>query len=95
MDGVYIALGIIDEMDVNIFLIDDGVYCAIKKQHTLNKPSIGDLIYTLYPEAGIYIYLQSLIERNVDVGEIVEVAKVIGKDEALKLIKNSEIIINL
>jgi len=95
MDGIYIALGIMDEIDVNIFLIDDGIYCAIKEQQTLNKPSIEDLIYTLYPEAGIYIYLQSLIERNVDIGEVVEVAKVIGKDEALKLIKNSEIIINL
>jgi len=95
VDGFYITLGIVGEVEVNIILIDDGVYCAIRGQKGLNMPSVEDCIYSLYPEARVYAYKSSLVSRGVEPIEIVEIVKTIDEDEALKLIRSSEVIINI
>lgn len=95
IDGFYTALGIIGEVEVNILLIDDGVYRAIKGQKGLNMSSVEDCIYSLYPEARVYAYKFSLVSRSVKPIEMVEIVKTIDEDESLKLIENSEIIINI
>jgi sulfur relay (sulfurtransferase) DsrF/TusC family protein len=95
MDGIYMALGAMGELDVSVLFIDDGIYCTMKGQQASSGPSVEDLIYTLYPEARTYVYLQSLMERNVDVKEVVEVVKVVGRDEALNLIRSSKVVVVL
>lgn len=81
LGGLYIAIACLDRgFNVDVLLMDDGVYAALNCQNSeesINYPSIGELMYSVFPEGKIFVHADSLIQRGLDDYDLIEITELI------------------
>ena len=99
LSGIYIALASLDKgINSDVLLIGDGVYAALKNQFsekTIHYPSVGELIYSLFPRGNLFVYLPSLIERGIKYEDLIEISELIEGKTLYNLSKSKKHIIKI
>lgn len=99
LGGLYIAIACLDrDFSVDILLFDDGVYAALDCQNSeesINYPSIGELMYSVFPQGKIYVHADSLIQRDLDGHDLIQIAEIIGDKILHDVIKSKNMIIKV
>lgn len=99
LSGIYIALAGLDKgIHADILLIGDGVYAALKDQSpekTIEYPSVGELIYSIFPEGNLFIHLDSLTQRGIEYGELVEIVEIVDDKTLYNILKSKNHIIKV
>ncbi len=99
LSGIYIAIAGLDKgIQADILLMGEGVYSALKDQSsekTIGYPSVGELTYSIFPEGNLFIHLNSLTQRGIEYGDLVEIAELIDDKTLYNLSKSKNHIIKI
>jgi len=99
LSGIYIAIAGLDKgVHTDVLLMGDGVYVALKDQSsekTIGYPSVGELSYSIFPEGNLFIHLDSLTQRGIEYGDLVEIAELIDDKTLYNLSKSKNHIIKI
>lgn len=99
LGGLYIAIACLDRnFSADILLFDDGVYAALdgqKSEESIKYPSISELMYSVFPQGKIYVHADSLIQRNLDDYDLIEIAEIIDDNMLQDVIKSKTKIIKV
>ena len=99
LSGVYIAIAGLDKgISADILLMGDGVYAALKDQYsekTIGYPSVGELTYSIFPEGNLFIHLDSLTQRGIEYGDLVEIAELVDDKTLYNILKSKNHIIKV
>lgn len=95
--GLYVAVSCLNNgLKCSIIFITDGVYATLanQKPEKIFMPSVADLIYTLLPEADLFVHKNSLKERGILESMIIKGIKIVEENEIAEIIlKRGEAIV--
>ena len=87
------------EQEVNYVFLDDGVYQLLKGQDaaSIQSKTLGNALETLalYGIESVFADQQSLLERNIDVADLLPGTQLIDSGAVAKLIESSDTVFNL
>jgi tRNA 2-thiouridine synthesizing protein C len=99
LSGIYIAITSLDQgHESDVLLTGDGVYAALKNQSgekTIGYPSVSELIYLLFPNGTLFVHLDSITQRGMKYGDLVEIAELIDNKTLYNLSKSKKHIIKI
>lgn len=99
LSGIYIAIAGLDKgIPTDILLMGDGVYAALNDQsseETIGYPSVGELTYSIFPEGNLFIHLDSLTQRGIEYGDLVEIAELVDDKTLYNILKSKNHIIKV
>ena len=87
------------EQQVNYVFMEDGVYQLLKHQDadSINSKTLGSALETLdlYGIKNIYVFANSMKERNLSLEDLVISAKLISNGELKTILSDSSTVFNL
>lgn len=99
LSGIYVALAAMEKnIDTDVLLIGEGVYAALKNQRaerSIHYPSVGELIYSLFPNANLYVYAKSLIEKSIEYEDLIETAELIEDKSLLEILESKNHVLKI
>lgn len=99
LGGLYIAIACLDKgFTADVLLMDDGVYVALTCQNSeesINYPSIGELMYSVFPQGKIFVHLDSLIQRGLDDHDLIDIVELIEDKSLYDVIQSKNKVIRV